>query len=96
MVKLNVYISGEDIVEIGYSKGQTTLGKMVEDPHSDICMVRASTDITKYSGNILFLDGAPANIGMGGESFGVDKDTRLSPSDRPLGYAKVQRRAWDQ
>ena len=63
MVKLNVYISGEDIVEIGYSKGQTTLGKMVEDPQSNVwgpemgtwkqkCMtnmVRANTDITKYS-----------------------------------------------
>ena len=63
MVKLNVSISGEDIVEIGYSKGQTTLGKMVEDQQSDVgepvmgtrnqrCMtnmVRAGTDITKYS-----------------------------------------------
>ena len=60
---LNVSISGEVIVKIGYGKGQTTFGKMVEDPLCDVgepemgtlnqkCrtnMVRADTDITNYS-----------------------------------------------
>ena len=46
---------GEDIDETGYSKGQTTLGEMVEAPKTNRwnqrCMtniVRANTDITGY------------------------------------------------
>ena len=53
---LNVSISGEDIDETRYSEGQTILGEMIEAPKSNrwnqrcmTNMVRANTDITKYS-----------------------------------------------
>ena len=53
---LNVSISGEDIDKIGYSKGQTTLGEMVEAPKTNrwnqrcmTNMVRSNRDITGYN-----------------------------------------------
>ena len=53
---LNVSIAGEDIDEIGYSKDQTSLGVMVEQPQNNrwdqrcmTNMVRANADIIRYN-----------------------------------------------